>query len=274
MRRSLLRDGGAGAPRAPGRCDRGAPAGWSGALAGLNCHELVGQARACLASIGRLTGHRVGVERCRDADRGLLGQLARVGKADRQRLRLAWRQVADELQLLRNRPAAGGCEGTAGACPIVQVGRVEQVRAVVDDVELAVRAQVVEGRQRGGVRKDQPDVLRVRAGVLVDHTLGLQLARKQVAERQVGAGGGVDADRPDRTGDVAVSRAGEVRPARRHAEGEGDTTRREGGYCSQLAPATTRREQIADSHLMNRTYANPKIRWEVSRFGHPENYTQ
>lgn len=194
-------------------------------------------AGAVAGADGDLAGHRVGVEhaaaggvRRRTLDPA---ELVRVLERERERAGVADRQALLQLEL---RGEAGG----AVVRLVVQVRVGVDLGAVDGDVHLAVGPQVVEGRQRRGVRERQVDVLGHGAGVLVLHRQRLVLAGQHVApgEGRVvdrGTAGGADLDLTDGTGHaaglgvlevgagVAAGHEGQSDRGQDGQDGEGDT---------------------------------------------------
>lgn len=171
-------------------------------------------ARAVTGTDGHLAGDRVGVERPATGQvRRTLGaaELLGVPELERERAGVVDRQALLQLELLGE--AAGAVVGL-----VVQVRVVVDRVTVGDDLDLAVRAEGVERRQRRLVRERQVDVLRERAGVLVVHRQRVVLTRGHVApgEGRVvdrGAAAGGDLDLADRSRhatllDVPQGRAG------------------------------------------------------------------
>lgn len=171
----------------------------------LDCDELVRHAaarRRCLR-VGQ-RWHRVGVER-RLGSRHLAG----VAEGEADVAAGVGRQVADQLDCPRKRPAAGHRSDAPCRESVVQVGRVEQMHAVGRHVELGVCALVIQGVKGVVVVEDDPDILRAVAGVLVGGRDGLKHARQQpvVVQSAVVTG---DLDRADGTVDAAVGCIAEV----------------------------------------------------------------
>lgn len=130
-------------------------------------------------------GQRVLVEH-----RGDVHHLASVVELQRDRDGLGGVQrLAAELELGRQRPAAGRTEGAARGPTVVQVAGLEDGRddAAAGDVdpEVTVRAQVVQRGQRGLVREGQPDVGRHAARVGDREVVRLLDAGLHVLEREV-----------------------------------------------------------------------------------------
>lgn len=162
-------------------------------------------ARAVTGTDGHLAGDRVGVEH---------PATGRVGRA------LGAAELLGIPELERERAAVVRQQGVLqhdllGEAAGVVVGLVVQVRVVVDhgavgdDLDLAVRAEGVERRQRRLVRERQVDILRERAGVLVVHRQRVVLTGGHVApgEGRVvdrGATAGGDLDLADRSRHAAL----------------------------------------------------------------------
>ncbi len=202
----------------------------SGLLADLRGHQLVGQTLtgAVDGTDGVLVVGGDGV----DVEAGLgLGHLARVVERELEGAGATRGDVVRQLDLRGDRPASGRRERSARVHVVVQVGRLEDRGAVAEDVDLAVGAQVVHGRQRRQVRELHPHILRVVAGVLVRERGRLRDAGEHVAEREVhrlrsGATRRGDLDGTDGPVDRAVVGVAEVRPRAADGEEEADDPER------------------------------------------------
>ncbi len=175
-------------------------------LAGLNCDQLVRQSTGCGRSrrVGQRR-HREGVE-CRR--RGL--HLGRVAEGEPEVATGARRQVVDELDGPRKRPAAGRRGHAAGREAVVQVRRSELLDAEGRHVNFPVGTEVVQGVKGVRVVEDDPDVLRAVARVLVCGRDGLRRPRQEPVENQVAVGAG-DLDGTDGARQGAVDGVAQVR---------------------------------------------------------------